>query len=215
MQESIPQVVIVPLIEGVIEASRNLYKDDFINPDKLKTYVERSRPIHFVPLHDPEKPFEKVGLDNNKVRYYLWGHKDNLLKPEFLVAMICPLSKDANGMDVYKPAALIRGSHINAMIIGGMSCCGGSLQAHWSQTFADGSTPINDSRIPASGIAKDHQNWLQDKIHIANTPEGLAALQHMAYDVLAQRYPEKFSHKCDTKLDYGKYVQQMQPSGMR
>ncbi|PZO88228.1 MAG: hypothetical protein DI626_02250 [Micavibrio aeruginosavorus] len=215
MQESIPQVVVVPLIDGVMNAVKRLYKDDFVDPDLLKDFIEKTKPIHFMPLHDAKKPFEKVDTDGNKVRYYMWGHKDNLLKPEFLISMICPLSKDEAGMDVYKPASLIRGSYINSLIIGGMTCCGGALQTHWSQAFSDGSPAIDDARVPVSGVEKDHQYWLRNKVHIADTPQGLAALNHMALDVLAQRFPEKFSHECGTKLNYGKYIQKMPTPGMK
>jgi hypothetical protein len=104
---------------------------------------------------------------------------------------------------------MIRGPLANVIVIGGMSCCGGALQTHWTQVFKGNLPSIDESKVPlASRLDPEHAHWLKGKVHLANNESGMAALNHIAMDVLAHRLPNdtRFKHNCGSHQDYDGYA---------
>ena len=205
-----PEVsAIVPLIQQVLPAAKNLYRGDHVDPAELLDFAKRTQPIHLARLDDPQKPLIKAAPDGKKTLFLLWGHPKNYLDTNFLVSMVCPEQKDTQGKTVFKPNVMLRGPLANVMVIGGMSCCGSALQTHWSQVFEGNISPIDDARIPLAGLPDSaHANWLKGKVHLANSQAGLSALNHMAIDMFAHRLPNdsRFQHNCSTQKDYAVYA---------
>ena len=202
---------VVPLIDPVLPLAEELYAPQDLDPAKTEAFVRRTEPVHLKRIDDPANPLIKTLPDGSKTLYLLWGHPQNLVDPNFLVSMVCPLEKDEHGEDMYKPNVLIRGPLANVIIVGGMGCCGAALQSHWTQVLSDG-TAIDDARLPLAGLSHpEHGRWLKGKVHIPNA-QGLSALQHMAYDVLAHRMPDdkRFKHDCHSHGDYQAYGAQAQ-----
>lgn len=199
---------IVPMIPQVLPLAQNLYRGDFLHPLELLDFVKRTQPIHLARLDDPHNPLIKTDRDGNQSLYQMWGHPKNFLDTNFLIALISPLEQRDGKTPLFKPSVLVRGPLANVMIVGGMSCCGSALQTHWSQVFDGGASPIDDARIPVTGLPdRDHAYWLKGKVHLAENQAGLNALHHMAMDVLAHRLPgdARFAHDCHAKQDYVGY----------
>lgn len=210
----IPNIrAVVALSNDVMGSAGDLFKDPTLNLHKLSDFLRKfsvagdgNRCLGRV--DDPSRPMiikDEHGVDT---MYQVWGHPRDPLNPEFSVVLISKRTKDSRNEDVFKPEILLRGPKANVLIVGGMSCCGGALQAHWTQTRGEGQAPIDAARVPTSGHFHDeHRNWLQGKVHVADGEQGLNAIRHLITDVLAHRFPDdpRFKHNCGSQTNYKAY----------
>jgi hypothetical protein len=214
-----PEVfAVVPLLpipakkgeKTVLEQAVNLYRGEHLISEEVGDFVINTMPAHLKPLHDQNNPFIKIDKNGNKTLFLLWGHPKNEFDTNYLVSLTCPLMRDSQGLEMYKPSIMMRGPRANVMVVGGLSCCS-ALQTHWSQVFSDGRSPLDDARIPLSGLSSpDHGYWLKGKVHVPATEHGLHALHHMAMDMMSHHYPEEsaFNHDCEDKEDYVTYAKE-------
>lgn len=208
---------IIPLIKDIVPYARALYEQDFVDPEYLGQLIEGTQDYHFKSLHDLNNPLIKRDKDGREVMYMLWGHPEELLNSEWMIGMVAPKSMTTDGRAVFKPEIVLRGPKANVLIAGGMNCCGSGLQTHWSQVFQEAKPPIDDARIPVGGLPHaEHANWLKGRVHIAHGPDGLNALKHMAFDILAHRFPhdQRFQHDCGSASDYNAYSRQARTLSM-
>lgn len=192
---------IIPLIAQVKPFAEKLYAEAFVKPLDLVEFAKKTQQIHLARLDDKNNPLIVKDAKGRESLILMWGHPKNYFDTNFLVGMICPLSKDNDGMNVYRPATLVRGPLANIMVVGGMSCCGSALQAHWSEVQTDGSLR-DDSRVPVMALKKkEFANWLRGRVDVADTPDKVSALHAMAMDMMAHRLPNDARFK-KTGQDY-------------
>jgi len=208
MTINIPSIhAVIPMIPQILPHTQKLYQGDektgLINVDALFALANATKNVHLRRFDDPDKPFVKRDAAGNETVIMMWGHPKNSLDSDYIIAFLCKKTTDGS----YKPETVIRGSKANVLIVGGMSCCGSSVQAHWTQVMGNG-TVIDSAHVPLEGLPHpEHANWLKGKMHLADTindPAAKQALYHMAMDVLSARYPneQQFKHACADNSNY-------------
>lgn len=201
---------IIPVTSDVAAAAKNIYTHPALPAGMTAQLLQVTKDIHWRRLDDPSNPLIKEDSQGRKLMYMLWGHPnpEHTLDPDFMVAMICPLVRVNNDTKWgFKPETIIRGSKIDFIAVGGMSCCAGSLQLHWSQITEQGN--VDEARIPVSGLPHPEEaNWLKGRVRVATNDQGRAALHHLATDMLHHRMPndQRFAHNCGHKADYTAYA---------
>jgi hypothetical protein len=201
---------IIPVTSEVAGAAKNIFAHPALPAGMTAKLLEVTKEMHWLRLDDPANPLIKEDGQGRKVMYMLWGHPDPALTldPDYMVAIICPLVHVNNNTKLgYKPETVIRGNKIDFIAVGGMSCCSGSLQLHWSQITEKGI--IDESRVPVSGLPHPEEaNWLKARIRVVTDDRGRAALQHLSTDMLHHRLPNdhRFAHNCGGGADYTAYA---------
>jgi hypothetical protein len=199
---------VIPLLPKLLPYVEALHKEPLIDPKGLVSIVTASEKIHFARLDDPEKPMLKIDEKGRVTLYMVWAHPDNPLDPDYIVALVCPETLDSHGKKMYKPEMIMRGAKANVMIVGGMSCCGSSVQSHVTQIDSKGKA-LDIAGVPLGGMPHpEHANWLKGKVHVVKGHEGAHALLHLAQDVLAPRMPhnKQVAHDCDHGGNYVQYA---------
>lgn len=199
---------IIPLLANVTEKVADLYDHDFLDLDATRALVEDADVIKLRRLDDPANPLIKTDEKGNQTLVLLWGHPKNITDTDWIVGIQCALTQNQHGQLMFMPTLVMRGEKANVLIVGGMSCCGGAIQTHWSHILPEGAA-IDEARMPEAGISHpEHNNWLQGKVYVANNAQAKEALIHMARDLLAHRLPNdpRFKHACSTTPDYLGYA---------
>ncbi len=208
---------------NVMNEALEFYKNKYISPEDVLDFTRRVKDFGLKRLDSPKNPLIKKDADKNDVLYLAWIDNDipldpanpYFLQPEYLVAMICPLRKKADGTEAFVPERVIRGSQVDVMFVYAMSCCGSAVQTEWSHVIG-GKTLPDSSRAPKSAlIADEYKYLLKDKIHVVgeDNPHGLAILKHIALDIVAYRTNDiRLKHNCSSEANYaeGKAKREMQ-----
>lgn len=209
---------VIPMTPDAVNAFTKLYKDspNGLDVAALQAVLEMDGIKYFGQLTPPDNPMitkdEETGVET---AYQVWiappsmGHRpagyEHIPSPDYAIVLISQKEADARGESVFKPQMLLRGKDADAMIVGGMTCCGKvGLQTHWTQTLPDG-RQIDAGRVPLEGLMHDeHALWLKGKVHEAPQEVLLHILQH----VMAHCFPNspKYAHACSSEADIGGYI---------
>ena len=210
MSVLIPTIyAVIPSLGKVLPDIKALYDEneraETLNVKKLGEFVMRSQNIHLARIDDPEKPFITRDKTGNEILIMAWGHPINPLEGDYIVALICKKDRDGNGREMFMPQSVLRGAKANVLIVGGMSCCGTALQAHWTH-IAD-TVHIDASRVPATGLPQNHfKHWLRGKVRFidtVNNSRDKSFLEDMARDIVSARFPERVDLKpISERVDY-------------
>lgn len=183
---------VIPMVSQIVPYAQALFDQDrdlgTIDVKELAKLVQATEKLHLARLDDPAKPVIKKDATGNDTLIMAWGHPKNPLDTDYVVALLC--KKDGNK---FVPETVLRGAKANVLIVGGMSCCGSALQAHWTQTKPQPEANIDEARIPLAGLPHpEHAHWLKGKVQLADTvnnPTAKAAIEQVLMDVLSVRFP--------------------------
>lgn len=197
---------VFPLLENIGARVHAMFSKKSLDLQLAQSLVQDASAQRLLGLHDLTKPLIQTDAQGRKSLLLVWAHPKDFSDPDFMVAMVCPAARDRDGREIYKPEVVIRGKHANVLIIGGMSCCGGTVQAHVTQISDEG---VFDQPLqPTAALAHpEHMFWLKDKLRLADTPQGKAALYEMARAIAHHRRPNdpRFMPRADAP-DYLGYA---------
>lgn len=205
MSVVLPEVpAVITVVGDNVEDVYQLSQESFLDSAKIVPFVEKNEKFMMRPIHDPAQKYIQTNKNGETSFYYMWvsAVKENSNNPDYMLAIeFRRRPPDKNGNTVFSPEAMLRGRFANAIVFGGMACCG-SIQGHWTQVLGDGKMVDKALSPPSSLVEAEHDKWLKGKVYLADTQESRGQLAHLYLHILSKRSPEKFKHDCSNYADY-------------